>query len=141
MPVFLGLDLGEKRIGVALSDELGKIAVPFDTWEFKGREALEKKIRAVMAEYPVSAVIVGFPMTLKGDAGIAAQKVMKQVEWLKSRIETQWVLWDERMTTAEVEKLLISADVSRAKRKDVRDRLGAQRILQSYLDRQQVLGN
>ncbi|MDA9101339.1 Holliday junction resolvase RuvX, partial [Omnitrophica bacterium] len=74
------------------------------------------------------------PKTLKGEIGPAAQNVLKQVEGLKKEIPASWILWDERLSTAEVEKMLIQADLRREKRKHVRDQLAAQRILQSYLD-------
>jgi putative Holliday junction resolvase len=79
-------------------------------------------------------IIVGFPRTLAGEAGVAAEKISKQVEWLKSQIPLEWVFWDERFTTVEAERVLLAAGLSREKRRNLRDRLSAQRILQSYLD-------
>jgi putative Holliday junction resolvase len=134
MPVFLGLDLGEKRVGVARSDETGTIAEAFATFSYKSRKELLERIQGYVAECRPEKLIVGLPQTLGGEAGPAARKVAEVVDWLKGQISGEWVLWDERLTTAEAERILLEADLSREKRRLIRDRLAAQRILQSYLD-------
>ena len=134
MGVYLGVDLGEKRIGLAVSDELKILANPLVTLIFESRKKLVEDLRKVIAEYQVEQIIVGLPKTLDNKMGPAAQKVSALVGWLKTQIETPWMFWDERLTSAEVEKVLITADVSRARRKEVRDQLAAQRILQNFLD-------
>lgn len=131
---YLGLDLGEKRIGVAVAEsELG-IATPFQTISFSGREQLVKELKKIVAEYRPEEIVVGFPQKLNGQIGPAAEKIIKVVDWLKTQISGNWILWDERLTTAEVERVLLEADLSRERRKEVRDQLAAQRILQTYLD-------
>ena len=134
MKAVLGLDLGEKRIGVAVTDEAGMMAMPLMTLSFESRKKLLAELQELIERHRVGKVVVGLPKTLKGEWGPAAQKITAHVEWFKVQIPLPWILWDERFSTAEVERLLIDADVSRAKRKEVRDRLAAQRILQSYLD-------
>ncbi len=134
MSVLLGLDLGEKRVGVAVSDESGMLAMPFATLAFSGRKDLLSQLVKIVDEHRVTKIIVGLPKTLKGEIGPSAEKVMKEVEWLKGQLDRPWIFWDERLSTAEVERILIEADVRRDKRKQVRDQLAAQRILQSYLD-------
>ena len=134
MSVLLGLDLGEKRVGVAVSDESGMLAMPFATLAFSGRKDLLSQLVKIVDEHGVTKIIVGLPKTLKGEIGPSAEKVMKEVEWLKGQLDRPWIFWDERLSTAEVERILIEADVRRDKRKQVRDQLAAQRILQSYLD-------
>ena len=134
MPVFLGLDLGEKRVGVSRSDETGTIAEAIDTVTYTGKADLLKKLRAHLETAHPEKIVVGLPQTLRGESGPAAQKILKLVEWLKAGLGGEWVLWDERFTTVEAERVLLEADLSREKRRVLRDRIAAQRILQSYLD-------
>ena len=140
MPVFLGLDLGEKRVGVAQSDETGTIAEAVATLSFKGKDDLLKQLRKFVAESQPEKIVVGFPRTLRNEIGPAAEKVAKWVDWFKVRLPGEWVLWDERFSTVEAERVLLEADLSRQKRRSLRDQLAAQRILQSYLDSQKIGG-
>ena len=130
----LGLDLGEKRIGVAFVPAGTTIAFPVKTIEVKGREQVLAQIQKLILEHKAEKVVVGLPKTLKGEMGIAAQKRVREVEWYQSRISVPMVMWDERLSSKEVERMLIDADVRRDKRKEVIDQLAAQRILQNYLD-------
>ena len=134
MNAYLGLDLGEKRVGIAVSDEMGMLATPLQTLEFKSRKFVLAEISRLAVEYRASFVVVGFPITLKGTVETAALKVKEHVKWFESNSDLAWILWDERMSTQEVERLLIDADVRRSDRKNLRDKLAAQRILQNYLD-------
>lgn len=134
MATLLGLDLGEKRIGVAVSDEMQMLAEPLTMINFQGRKQVLSELQKLIEAYRVHEIIVGLPKTLKGEIGPAAQKIMGHVEWFKQHTPQEWILWDERLSTQEIEKFLIAADVSRGRRKEVRDQLAAQRILQNYLD-------
>lgn len=134
MAIFLGLDLGEKRVGVARSDETGTIAEAHETMIYASREDLLNQLRKIVEEVRPEKIVVGLPQTLRGEMGPAAKKVLDWVDWLKERLPAEWVFWDERFSTVEAEKILLEADLSRRKRRDLRDRLAAQRILQSYLD-------
>ena len=136
MASLIGLDFGEKRIGVAVSDESATVATPLTTLEFQSRKQLLAEITRLVDEYNVTKIVVGLPKTLKGEIGPSAQKIMAHIEWLKGQLDRAWVFWDERLSTQEIERVLLSADVSRGRRREVRDRLAAQRILQSYLDHQ-----
>lgn len=136
MPSLLGLDLGEKRVGVALSDETMTIASPFKTINFQGRKQILREVREIAQDYQIQKIVVGLPLTLQGEQGVAALKVQEHIEWFRSHSSFVWVLWDERLTTQEAERMLIQADVSRARRKEVIDQIAAQRMLQSYLDHQ-----
>ena len=131
----MGLDLGQKRVGVARSDETGTIAEAYRTITFESKAELVTKLRQCVSELGPEKVVVGLPETLSGKSGPAAEKVRGTVEWLSREIPGEWVFWDERLTTAEAERILLTADLSRARRKEVRDKLAAQRILQNYLDR------
>lgn len=131
----MALDIGEKRIGVAISDELGITALPVTVIE-RGR-SVKADLRAVeqlVQEHDVSKVVVGIPIMLDGTPGVQAGKVRAFAEKLARRLRVSVVEWDERMTTLEAEKALIAADRSRAERKKVIDKLAATLILQSYLD-------
>ncbi len=130
----LGLDIGEKRIGVAFVPAGTTIAFPVKTIEAKGREQVLAQIQKLILEHKAEKVVVGLPITLKGEMGIAAQKRVQEVEWYQARLSVPVVMWDERLSSKEVERMLISADVSRERRKEVIDQLAAQRILQTYLD-------
>lgn len=134
MGALLGLDLGSVRVGVAVCEEGVFTATPLVTLEFKSRKYLLEELSKLIRQYTVSEIVVGLPQTLKGECGPAAQKVKENVEWLKSHTEVKWTLWDERLTSKEAERILLAADVSRARRKEVIDQLAAQRILQTYLD-------
>lgn len=130
----LGLDLGEKRVGVAVVPQGTTMAFPLKTILRTGREKFAATIEALVKEQKAEKIVIGFPRTLKGMVGPAAKKVADDVEWLKTRWSVPVVLWDEWLSTKEVNRVLIEADVSREKRKEVIDQLAAQRILQSYLD-------
>ncbi len=137
MESFLGLDLGSVRVGVALCEKGVSIATPLVTIEFKSRKYLLGELVKIVREYSVTTIVVGLPQTLKGEIGPAAKKVQENVEWFKQELPVSWVLWDERLTSKEAERILLAADVSRARRREVIDQLAAQRILQTYIDSQE----
>lgn len=130
----LGLDYGQKRIGVATSDELNLMAHPSGFIPFKSEPELIRVIQSLVTEQKIQKIVVGLPITLKGEIGPQAQKVMSFVEALKKHIPCPVVTWDERLTTAQAERALLEHDVSRSKRKIKRDALAAEIMLQSYLD-------
>ncbi len=134
MPALLGIDWGEKRIGVAYSDGETGIATPLDTIEYTGRKSVLAGIKRLAEEYQADTIVVGLPRTMKNEMGPAATKIAAHVDWLKAQLALKWVMWDERLSSREVERILLEADMSRARRKEVRDKLSAQRILQNYLD-------
>lgn len=134
----LGLDLGEKRVGVAVVPQGTTMALPLKTIQRTGREAFAAEVEALVKQYKAEKIVVGFPRTLKGTVGPAAKKITDAVEWFRSRWSVPVVFWDEWLSTKEAERVLLEADVSRDKRKEVIDQLAAQRILQSYCDSQRV---
>ncbi len=131
----LALDFGEKRIGVAVSDPLGIIAQGVTVITRKDPETDLKEIEKIVGEYKAESVVVGMPINMDGTKGKSAEKVNEFVETLKSRLSIPVHTYDERLSTKESEKFLISADVSRKKRKSVIDKMAAQLILESYLER------
>jgi len=134
---FMGLDVGDKTIGVAISDEKGITASPLAVISRTGSLKREiGEIRRFAEQYKVERIVVGVPLMLDGTVGIQAQKVQAFVDELQRRIMVPVVQWDERLTTAEVERILIAAGQSRAKRKKVIDKMAAAVMLRSYMDRQ-----
>jgi putative Holliday junction resolvase len=134
MTAILGLDLGERRVGVAIADEVMKVATPLATFRIRGRRHLLEQLTVLFKEYKIEKIVVGLPKNLKGEIGPAAQKITEEVQWYKAKTSIPWIFWDERLSTREVERFLIDAHVSCSRRKEVRDQLAAQRILQNYLD-------
>lgn len=136
----LALDYGTKRIGVALSDELGWTAQPLETIERRTLARDIAHIEQLVQEHEVKEVLIGLPLRLDGEEGPAVQAVHEFIAHLGEALSVPIVTWDERMTTRSAEDLLIAADVSRRKRKGVVDRVAAAILLQSYLESQTPAG-
>lgn len=129
---FLGLDYGRKRIGVALSDPLRLTAQPFDT--ILRNESSVGVIEKIISENEVSEIVLGYPRSLNGEPSPMCAEVESFAENLSKTIKIPIHLWDERLTSAESENLLIAADVRRERRKEVRDKMAASLILQGFLE-------
>jgi putative Holliday junction resolvase len=130
----LGIDHGTKRIGIAISDELGMIAQPL---EFIPAEPLNDslaRLKKIIEERGVELLLVGMPRNMDGTYGPAAQKVNEFIATVKTVIATPVKLWDERLTSAQANRVLIQANVRRDKRKEKVDMTAAAILLQSYLD-------
>lgn len=130
----LGLDYGDKTIGVAVSDELGWTAQGIEVIRRKSKSTDMQRIQAIIAEYEIEEIIVGFPRNMDGTIGNRAELSQKYAESLKQEFNLPVHLWDERLTTAAAQRTLIAADMSRSKRKNVVDKIAASIILQGYLD-------
>ncbi|MGH9319564.1 MAG: Holliday junction resolvase RuvX [Vicinamibacteria bacterium] len=131
---FMGLDVGDKRIGVALSDEGAVIASPRETLERKSNRKDIAHLLELARREEVAGILVGMPLMLDGSAGIQAEKVSRFVDALRASTEIPITTWDERLSTVGAERALLEADVSRAKRRGAVDRVAAALILQNYLD-------
>jgi putative pre-16S rRNA nuclease len=131
----LGLDVGTKTIGMALSDVTRSVATPFDTIRRTKFTADAKTIREVVERNRVGALVIGFPLNLDGSEGPRAQSTRAFARNLAAQVAVPMVFWDERLSTAAVERHLIEADVSRKRRAEVVDRMAAAYILQGALDR------
>lgn len=135
---YMGLDVGDKTIGVAVSDELGITANPLTTIARTGSIKRDiGEVRRIAEECKVGRIVVGMPFMLDGSVGVQAEKVKEFIEELRKRIKIKIVEWDERLTTVEVERILIASDQSREKRKKVIDKMAASVLLRSYMDREQ----
>ena len=132
----IGLDLGSKTCGVAVSDEQENLAFGVRTLRFppEDYEKAVELIKTAFSELAGEAIVVGLPKHLNGDIGERGRISQKLAEILAEELQVKVELWDERFTTVSAERLLIAADVSRKKRKEVIDTLAAGYILQSYLD-------
>lgn len=131
----LGLDLGSKRIGVALSDELGLTAQPLLVLERRSRAKDIQALGELIEAHQVEEVVLGLPRRLSGELGPEAEKVQVFGRELAEVAGRPVTYWDERLSTVSAERVLLQADVSRAKRKRVIDKVAASIILQGYLDR------
>lgn len=131
----LGLDIGQKTIGVAISDPLGFTAQGITTIRRKKKEEDINEIVKLCKEYAVETIVVGLPKNMNGSIGFAGEKIMEFVEILKNSIECKIELWDERLTTVAAHRAMLEADLSRGKRKKIVDKIAATYILQGYLDR------
>ncbi|HLG27657.1 MAG TPA: Holliday junction resolvase RuvX [Paenisporosarcina sp.] len=136
----MGLDVGTKTVGVAISDAFGWTAQGIET--IKIDEANEifgiERIAELMKLHEVSSFVVGYPKNMNNSIGPRAEASERYAELLRQTFEKPVFLWDERLTTSAAEKMLISADVSRKKRKQVIDKMAAMMILQGYLDSQSI---
>lgn len=131
----LGLDVGTKTIGMALSDVTRSVATPFHTVRRTKFTEDVIAIGAAIEEHDVGAVVIGLPLKLDGSEGPRAQSTRAFARNLAARIAVPILFWDERLSTAAVERHLIAADASRKRRAEVIDRMAAAYILQGALDR------
>jgi putative holliday junction resolvase len=134
----LCLDMGQKRIGLAVSDPLGITAQGLEVWVRRDRQTDLDHLLKVAREYEVQRIVVGLPRHMDGRPGAAAAGILEFAGALGDALGVEVIPWDERLTTAAAERVLIQADVSRRRRRQVVDQLAAVLILQSYMD---SLGN
>lgn len=130
----MGLDFGTKRIGIAISDELMITAQGINSLQRKILKSDLEEISKLAQGNNVEEIIVGLPLNMDGTYSAKTKEVVEFVEELTKTVSVPIKTWDERLTTMQAERVLLEADVSRAKRKKVTDKLAAQIILQSYLD-------
>lgn len=134
----IGLDYGDVRLGFAVCDPSGSFSMPLCMVELKQGLKPEDAVKRVCEENEAEKLIVGFPINMNGSCGPMAAKVDAFIKKLESIISIPIEKYDERMSTSQVERMLIESDMSRAKRKGVRDKLAAQVILQGYLDSKNI---
>lgn len=130
----LGLDLGEKTIGLALSDVMLTVATPLETLARKKFSLDADALVAHIKKHIVGGLVVGLPLNMNGTEGPSAQSARAFARNFLAKHDLPILFWDERLSTAAVTRTLLEADVSRAKRKDVVDKMAASFILQGVLD-------
>lgn len=134
MERYIGLDLGTKTIGVAISDPFLMFANGLFTIKRKNVRSDIEQIKKIIEENEITKVIIGMPYNMDGSKGPSAQRVMSFVDLLRKEIDNEIIYEDERLTTVSAERVLIESNVGRNRRKDHIDKIAAALILQSYLD-------
>ncbi|MGN1337876.1 MAG: Holliday junction resolvase RuvX [Candidatus Coprovivens sp.] len=131
----LGLDLGTRTCGLAMSDKTNFIASPFKTlkWDGENYDLLFAELDTIIKDYSITDLVLGLPKNMNNTLGFASERSLKFKEALENRYQLKVTLIDERLSTVEAENYLISADVSRKKRKKVIDGVAASLILDTYL--------
>ena len=129
----LGIDLGEARVGVAVSDDLGMLAHPLETIHVKSSD-VKKRILALAVERGAQTIVVGMPRNMDGSYGAAATKSKEFIEALRSSTEIKVIAWDERLTTVSAQRSLHEAGKNTKKQRPIIDQVAAQIILQCWLD-------
>jgi putative Holliday junction resolvase len=128
----LGVDYGEKRVGLAITDELKLLSHSLKVVDTTNSIS---EIKKVLYEYGnIEKIVVGIPINLKGEVSFKAKQVLNWIEKLKKEVNIPVVTWDERFTTVSAEDFLLEANVKRKNRKKIIDKMSAQIILQNYLD-------
>ncbi len=130
---YLGLDLGTKTLGLAISDKTNTIASPYKTLRYQNYEDLLDQIDAVVKEKKVDTFILGYPKNMNNSLGFAVQRTNEFKEALENYFHLPIILVDERLSTMEAENILIQTDMKRKKRKQVIDAYAAAIILDTYL--------
>lgn len=135
--IIMGLDVGSKTIGVAVSDAFGWTAQGLTTikWNENDRKSADAELQAIVKEYEPEKVVVGLPKHMNGSIGERSEACMVYAKHVEKTHKLPTVLWDERLSTVAAERVLLEADVSRKKRKKVIDKMAAVMILQGFLDR------
>ena len=136
----LGIDLGEARIGVAVSDELGMLAHPVETIVVKDTPDPLGRVVQIAKDQDVSHIIIGLPKNMDGTTGAAAEKTRAFADKLREKVECIVKLWDERLTTVAAQRYLHDAGRNAKQSRAVIDQVAAQIILQGWLDAQAMLG-
>ena len=129
----LGIDLGDARVGVAISDDLGMLAHPLETIAVKTSD-VKKRILTLVAERGAQTIIVGMPRNMDGTYVPAATKAKEFIEALRSSTEIKVIAWDERLTTVSAQRSLHEAGKNTKKQRPIIDQVAAQIILQGWLD-------
>lgn len=132
----LAIDYGLRRVGTALSDPTGFLASALTVILRKSDVQVVEDIVGIVASHDVEQIVVGHPITMKGEVSYRAESVQSFVTLLESSVNVPVLLYDERLTTVSAERILIEADMNRKKRKRVIDAVAATILLQSFLDRQ-----
>lgn len=131
----LGLDIGSKTIGVAISDPLGWTAQGITTIRRSKKEQDIEEIKKICKEYSVESIVIGLPKNMNNTLGESGEKVLEFSKIIGEATNLKIEMWDERLTTVAAHKAMLEADLSRGKRKKIVDKIAAIYILQGYLDR------
>ena len=134
MKRILGLDLGQKTIGVAISDPLGFTAQGLTTIRRSNKEKDIEDLRKIWDDYKVDTIVLGLPKNMNGTIGPSGELAMAFGKLIEEELKIEVKFWDERLTTVAAHKAMLEADLSRNKRKKIVDKVASTYILQGYLD-------
>lgn len=130
----LGLDLGQKTIGVAVSDPLGYTAQGITTIRRKNIDKDIQSLKEIIDEYNVEKIVLGLPKNMNGTIGESGEIAIRFSKILEDTTKLEVIMWDERLTTVAAQRAMLEADLSRSKRKKIVDKIASTYILQGYLD-------
>lgn len=130
----MGLDVGSRRIGIAISDPLGITAQGLETLQRQNKKEDYRKLAMLIEQYQVSEIVVGYPLRMSGAEGTQAEKMQAFAEELRKRFKIPVHLWDERLTSAEANRILRESEMSIKRRGEAVDRMAAILILQSWME-------
>lgn len=132
---YMGVDLGSKRIGIALSDPRGTFASPLTVVTRRGGRQDLQEVADLAKDYQADVIVVGLPLNLRGESSVAVENMAREIEQLREVAAVPVETYDERLTSAAASKVLIGGGMKREQRKDNIDKVAAAMLLQSYLDR------
>lgn len=133
---YIGLDLGKKTLGISLSDKLGLVASFYKNIKYEDEEKLLEELSCIINKEKIDKIVLGLPKNMDGTLGFRAEETIEFKEKLEKKTAKPVLLEDERLTTVLAEQVLLKADLSRKKRKQVIDGVSAVVILQSFLDKE-----
>ncbi len=134
----LGIDFGDRHLGLALSDALGITAQPFGCYTLKGPEENGKFFRGLVEDHDVGEIVMGFPLRMDGTSGTRAEKTRVFAAWLEKAVHRPIIFWDERLTTREALQILREQNVRGRRKKDAEDQVSAVIILAAYLEKKRT---
>jgi len=133
LPRIIGLDIGEKRIGIAVSDQTQTIAQALEVLESNTRRLIAR-LQEMISSHDIEEIVVGLPLNMDGSKGPQAEKAIELAQTLSNSLKIKVTTFDERLTTKQGQDILLQADMSRGKRKANIDKVAAQIMLQAHLD-------
>ena len=137
----LGIDYGDRKIGLALSDQLGITAQPLISYRRKTKKQDADYFKQVVSENEIKEVIVGLPLRMDGSSGTRAEKTREFAHWLEQTLNLPVHFWDERLTTKQANKILRQQKVAPKAKKDIEDQISAMIILSTYLESKRTRSN
>jgi len=134
----LGIDYGDRKIGLAMSDKLGLTAQAFESYRLKSKKEDEEYFKNLVSKFEISEVVVGLPLRMDGSLGTRAKKTQEFAHWLENVLSLPVAFWDERLTTQQANKILLHHKRKAKFKKDLEDQISAVIILSTYLERKRV---
>jgi putative Holliday junction resolvase len=137
----LGIDYGDRKIGLALSDRLGFTAQPLQIYRLKNKSEDKKFFKNLVSEHGITEVVVGLPLRMDGSTGTRGLKTQEFARWLEKILKLPVFLWDERLTTKQAQRILATQRMSPRAKKELEDQISAVIILSAYLENRKIKAN